>query len=132
MSKGRQNGTQPIVPMIAYEDADAAIDWLVQAFGFRELARIAGEDGRIGHADERLPGLAQDLDILRRHRRADLVDRQRQGFSLHDATQLRGRLGAATRKTDVGVPEQILAIEGSRGGEGRRPMSFLQFRRRVW
>jgi hypothetical protein len=28
-------GVQPIVPMIAYEDGDAAIDWLVGAFRFR-------------------------------------------------------------------------------------------------
>ena len=28
--------TQRIVPMIAYEDAAAAIDWLTEAFGFRE------------------------------------------------------------------------------------------------
>ena len=27
---------QQIVPMIAYEDAAAAIDWLTEAFGFRE------------------------------------------------------------------------------------------------
>jgi uncharacterized glyoxalase superfamily protein PhnB len=40
------------VPMLAYEDAGAAVDWLVRAFGFREDAanRYVGPDGRIGHA----------------------------------------------------------------------------------
>src|SRR5256885_11226263 len=40
-----------IVPMIAYEDGAAAIDWLVRAFGFRELDRITGSDGTISHAE---------------------------------------------------------------------------------
>jgi uncharacterized glyoxalase superfamily protein PhnB len=39
-----------IVPMIAYENGAAAIDWLVRAFGFRELDRITESDGRISHA----------------------------------------------------------------------------------
>src|ERR687896_948439 len=41
------------VPMISYEDAGASIDWLAQAFGFREIAaeRYVGPDGRIGHAE---------------------------------------------------------------------------------
>jgi PhnB protein len=43
---------QTITPMIAYEDAAAAIAWLERAFGFREQpnTRYTGEDGRIGHA----------------------------------------------------------------------------------
>ena len=44
--------TQRIFPMIAYEDAAAAIDWLVRAFGFAEHGRrYVGEDGTIGHAE---------------------------------------------------------------------------------
>jgi uncharacterized glyoxalase superfamily protein PhnB len=44
---------QTIVPFIAYENAGAAIDWLSEAFGFREneSARMTGEDGTIGHAE---------------------------------------------------------------------------------
>jgi uncharacterized glyoxalase superfamily protein PhnB len=44
---------QTIVPFIAYEDAAAAIDWLTEAFGFREnaSARVTGDDGTIGHAE---------------------------------------------------------------------------------
>jgi uncharacterized glyoxalase superfamily protein PhnB len=45
--------TQRIVPMVAYEDAAAAIDWLTRAFGFseREGARHTSEDGTITHAE---------------------------------------------------------------------------------
>lgn len=41
------------VPMIAYEDAAAAIEWLTRAFGFREIAanRYVDQDGRVGHAE---------------------------------------------------------------------------------
>jgi uncharacterized glyoxalase superfamily protein PhnB len=49
--------TQRIVPFIAYEDAAAAIDWLAEAFGFRESAeRVTDEDGVVGHAEMELQG----------------------------------------------------------------------------
>lgn len=49
---------QRIVPMIAYEDAAAAIDWLTDAFGFREREgqRYTSEDGTVGHAELELDG----------------------------------------------------------------------------
>src|SRR5205809_6513971 len=41
-----------IVPMIAYEDAATAIDWLGRAFGFRERGqRYTESDGRVSHAE---------------------------------------------------------------------------------
>jgi uncharacterized glyoxalase superfamily protein PhnB len=44
--------TQRIYPMIAYEDAGAAIDWLTEAFGFNERGeRYVMDDGTIGHAE---------------------------------------------------------------------------------
>jgi uncharacterized glyoxalase superfamily protein PhnB len=45
--------TQRIVPMIAYEDAAAAIGWLTEAFGFteREAQRYTAEDGTVTHAE---------------------------------------------------------------------------------
>lgn len=46
--------TQRIVPMLAYEDAPAAIDFLCRAFGFKERWRMVGEDGSIGHAEVEL------------------------------------------------------------------------------
>ena len=44
---------QRIVPMIAYADAAAAIDWLTEAFGFREREgqRYTAEDGTVTHAE---------------------------------------------------------------------------------
>jgi uncharacterized glyoxalase superfamily protein PhnB len=40
-----------VTPMIAYQDARAALEWLANAFGFRERTRIAMPDGSIGHAE---------------------------------------------------------------------------------
>jgi PhnB protein len=44
---------QRIVPMIAYEDAATAIDWLSEAFGFRERdgVRFTDEHGTVTHAE---------------------------------------------------------------------------------
>jgi uncharacterized glyoxalase superfamily protein PhnB len=44
---------QGVVPMLAYEDAAAAIDWLARAFGFHERpgVRMLGADGRVSHAE---------------------------------------------------------------------------------
>ena len=49
-------GSPRIVPMIAYEDAAAAIDWLVNAFGFRERLRYTEPDGTVTHAELELNG----------------------------------------------------------------------------
>ena len=40
-----------VIPMLAYEDGAAAIDWLVEAFGFEERERWADDDGTIVHAE---------------------------------------------------------------------------------
>ena len=47
------NEYPPVIPMIAYEDGLAAIEWLSKAFGFRERAeeRYVDEDGMLGHAE---------------------------------------------------------------------------------
>jgi uncharacterized glyoxalase superfamily protein PhnB len=64
-----------VIPMIAYEDGEAALDWLAQAFGFRERARMVGPDGRLAHgemeAGEGVIMLATptpDYESPRRHR----------------------------------------------------------------
>lgn len=64
-----------VVPMIAYEDAGAALDWLAKAFGFVETTRMAMDDGSIGHAEmtigEGLIMLAEptaDYESPRHHR----------------------------------------------------------------
>ncbi len=43
--------TQRIVPMLVYEDAAKAIEFLCEAFGFEERYRLDMPDGRIGHAE---------------------------------------------------------------------------------
>lgn len=40
-----------VIPMIAYEDGVAALDWLAKAFGFRERARITEKGGRLSHGE---------------------------------------------------------------------------------
>jgi PhnB protein len=42
--------------MLGYEDAAAAIDWLVQAFGFRERLRYTEDDGSVTHAELEIDG----------------------------------------------------------------------------
>ena len=41
---------QAVVPMLAYENGPAAMDWLMRAFGFRELDRRV-ENGRLTHGE---------------------------------------------------------------------------------
>ena len=43
--------SQSVVPMLAYEDPNAAIEWLSRAFGFMEKTRILMPDGTVGHAE---------------------------------------------------------------------------------
>ena len=40
-----------VIPMIAYKDGTAALDWLAKAFGFVEVERILGDDGRLSHGE---------------------------------------------------------------------------------
>jgi len=40
-----------VIPMLSYEDGPAALDWLVQAFGFRERTRVLGDDGQLMHGE---------------------------------------------------------------------------------
>ncbi len=45
------SGYPRLVPMLAYADAPAAIEFLCRAFGFTERFRMPGPDGTIGHAE---------------------------------------------------------------------------------
>jgi uncharacterized glyoxalase superfamily protein PhnB len=42
-----------IVPMVSYEDAGAAADWLISAFGFEETDRVT-DDGTVTHVTLRM------------------------------------------------------------------------------
>jgi uncharacterized glyoxalase superfamily protein PhnB len=52
MTKTKTASRTAASPMIAYEDAGAAAEWLARAFGFQEdtSQRYVGPDGRVGHA----------------------------------------------------------------------------------
>ena len=43
-----------ITPYIYYQDVGAALDWLANAFGFRERMRRPGPDGSVMHAEMEL------------------------------------------------------------------------------
>jgi uncharacterized glyoxalase superfamily protein PhnB len=40
-----------ITPVVFYDDAAAAIDWLCRAFGFEVRLKIEGDNGRIEHSE---------------------------------------------------------------------------------
>jgi PhnB protein len=42
---------QGVIPMLAYEDGPAAMDWLVRAFGFKEKERRLDQQGRLSHGE---------------------------------------------------------------------------------
>jgi PhnB protein len=50
------NNAQHIFPMLAYDDAPAAMDFLRDAYGFEEKYRMQMPDGTIGHAEMVLSG----------------------------------------------------------------------------
>jgi uncharacterized glyoxalase superfamily protein PhnB len=45
-----------VVPYLLYEDADAAMDWLIRVFGFTERTRDRQGDGNVRHGELVLPG----------------------------------------------------------------------------
>jgi uncharacterized glyoxalase superfamily protein PhnB len=47
---------QTVFPMMAYENAAAAMDWLVRAFGFIERRRITNKQGRVVHGELEVSG----------------------------------------------------------------------------
>ena len=44
---------QTVVPMLAYADGVAAMDWLQEAFGFEEVTRWVDDDGVLSHGELR-------------------------------------------------------------------------------
>jgi PhnB protein len=48
--------SQTIFPMIAYENAAAAMDWLAHAFGFTEIKRLTDKEGRVTHGELEISG----------------------------------------------------------------------------
>ena len=44
-------GHSDVVPMLAYEDGVAALEWLSNVFGFTELMRMTAPDGTLSHGE---------------------------------------------------------------------------------
>ncbi len=40
-----------VIPMLTYEQGPAAMDWLVEAFGFQDLTRWVEPDGTLSHGE---------------------------------------------------------------------------------
>jgi PhnB protein len=54
MPRNPPEGYPRLMPYLHYEDSDAALEFLVTAFGFGEKLRLTGDDGRINHAEVQL------------------------------------------------------------------------------
>ncbi|TML65433.1 MAG: glyoxalase/bleomycin resistance/extradiol dioxygenase family protein [Actinobacteria bacterium] len=80
MPQNPPEGFPRITPYLLYEDVDAALDWLVGAFGFTEDVRMKGPDGRANHAEIRLG----DGVVMMGHPGPDYQNPKRRG----GATQL--------------------------------------------
>jgi uncharacterized glyoxalase superfamily protein PhnB len=50
MTTNRSAPNATVVPILVYEDVEAALDFLVRAFRFSERLRAHGPDGRVNHA----------------------------------------------------------------------------------
>jgi len=51
MPQNPPEGYPSVMPYLLYEDTDAALEFLVNAFGFTEKLRVTGDDGRVNHAE---------------------------------------------------------------------------------
>jgi uncharacterized glyoxalase superfamily protein PhnB len=47
---------QRVIPMLTYEDAGRAADWIGRAFGFEETGRWSDDQGRVTHVNMELDG----------------------------------------------------------------------------
>lgn len=48
---GAKATTATMIPALRYEDADAAVDWLCRAFGFKPRAVYRNDSGTVVHAE---------------------------------------------------------------------------------
>jgi uncharacterized glyoxalase superfamily protein PhnB len=50
MAENAKTTTATVIPTMRYDDAEAAVKWLCEAFGFEKHLVVPGEDGTIVHA----------------------------------------------------------------------------------
>lgn len=70
-----------ITPYLLYEDLGSAVDWLARAFGFREILRHAGPDGKAIHAEMQL---GEDGRIMMGHPGAQYRNPRHLGHRTHN------------------------------------------------
>jgi len=75
MAQNPPEGFPRVTPYLLYEDVDAALDWLVEAFGFTEQVRMKGPDGKANHAEV---GLADGV-VMMGHPGPDYKNPKRRG-----------------------------------------------------
>ena len=80
MVQNPPEGFPRITPYLLYEDVDAALDWMIAAFGFTERVRMKGPDGKANHAEVSLG----DGVVMMGHPGPDYQNPKRRG----GATQL--------------------------------------------
>lgn len=54
ITRGVPEGYTTVTPFIITRDSDRLLRFVQEAFGGKELARVVGEDGAIGHAEVRI------------------------------------------------------------------------------
>ena len=72
-------GFPRVTPYLFYEDAGAALDWLVKAFGFGERMRMTGPDGKVNHAEVDVAG---DSVVMMGSPGSDYQSPQRHGHAI--------------------------------------------------
>jgi len=57
-SEPTSDGLQPVIPYLFVRDGARAIEFYKQAFGASELLRLAGPEGKLGHAEIKIGNFA--------------------------------------------------------------------------
>jgi uncharacterized glyoxalase superfamily protein PhnB len=99
MSTIRSEVIPAVFPFLRYRDANAAIEWLVEAFGFRKGMVTPGRDGGVAHAEL---GVGQGVIML--------------GDACDDILRMKtpGELGAVNQGVYVSVPDPDAHYERAR------------------
>lgn len=113
-----------IFPVLRYDDARAAIDWLIQAFGFQKHAEHGGPNDTIAHAELRFGPSVVGISSARPASAENPWSQVRQGIYVAledvDAHYERARRAGA----DIVMPLRDMAY-GSREYGARDPEGFL-------
>ena len=94
------------VPYLFYDDAGAAMDWYAEVFGFEDIGRWPGADGRVQNGEMRVGG--SELWLDGGGRRADEDPRPSWvGIWVNDLVDLQARLEAVGLPVDGPVDREF-------------------------